>query len=1017
MRVFRVAGVISLGFAALVAGQDIDSVLYESMEWRNIGPFRGGRSNASTGVIQEPDSFYFGGVGGGVWKTTDGGETWSNVSDGFLRTASVGAIAVAPSDPNVVYVGMGEHAVRGVTTSHGDGIYKSTDAGRTWTHVGLARSRAISRIRVHPRDPDHVYVAVQGAPYGPSEDRGVYRSMDGGANWKRVLYVGEDAGASDLDMDPSNPRILYAAFWDHRRTPWEVRSGGPGSGIHKSKDGGETWYEIGDDEKGFPEERGKLSVAVSAKPDRVYALVEADPGGGLYRSDDGGESFELVNETWTIRTRAWYYIKVFADPKNEDVVWITNARLMKSIDGGKTFARVSTPHGDNHHVWIHPDNTDIMINSNDGGANVSKNGGKSWSTQQNQPTAQIYRVNTDNRFPYHVYGGQQDNSSVALASQSFAGGIGWRDWYSVGGCETAYTAFDKDDPVLVYAGCYLGQISEWDARTRSARNVMAYPMLPAAMASREMKYRFNWNAPIFVSRHDSGVVYHASNVPLRSENGGVSWTEVSPDLTRDDDEKQGPGGGPITNEGAGGEIYGTIYYAAESPHDSRVLWAGTDDGYVQVTRDGGASWQNVTPGSVGESMINAIEISPHEPGAAYIAVTKYKFNDFTPMAYKTVDFGKSWARITNGIPDEAWVRVVREDPKRRGLLYMGTETGVYVSFDDGASFKSLQLNLPVVPVTDLQVHGSANDLVAATQGRSFWILDELSPLQQLDGDVEKASAHLFAPRPAIRVQRAFRSASQLRVGQNPPEGAILDYVLGEVDEDTEDTRTVTLEILNATGGIVRSYSSDADDDDDPPLAAEPVMHRASWDLRYETPEKVPGLYIFGRLRGRLAPPATYRVRLTVGDEVRSQNLEVLPDPRLDTPPATYVEQDAFLADVAKEIIAVHEGANRLRDVREQVEALLDRSKEHELAAVVQAAGEAYVEKLDAWRTSSSRSEPLTGKPSSTSRSASISTTSICTLWWTARSPASSTAPANGFRTCRRSGVRSSVSWESSSAPS
>ncbi len=527
----------------------------------------------------QPGVFYFGGVGGGVWKTTDSGVTWTNITDGFLNTSSVGAVAVADSDPNVIYVGMGEHAIRGVMTSHGDGVYKSTDAGRTWTHMGLPRSRAIARIRIHPTDPDRVYVAVQGAPYGPTEERGIYRSRDGGATWDHVLYIGETAGASDLAIDPTNPRILYAAFWDHLRTPWEVRSGGEGSGLHKSTDSGETWEEIGGDpDTGFPELKGKMSVAVSANPDRIYALVEADPDGGLFRSDNAGETWTLVNETWTTRARAWYYIKVFADPQNPDVVWITNAPLSKSIDGGKTFTRVRTPHGDNHHLWIHPDDSNIMINSNDGGANVSHSGGASWSAQQNQPTAQFYRVNVDNRFPYHVYGGQQDNSSVSIASRSFGSGIGWKDWYSVGGCESAYTAFDPNDPVRVYAGCYMGQISEWDARTRYVRNVMAYPTLPAALPSRDMKYRFNWNAPIVASHHDPSVVYHASNVLLKTVNRGMSWTEVSGDLTRNDDEKQGPGGGPITNEGAGGEIYGTIFYVAESPHEASTIWTGSDDG-------------------------------------------------------------------------------------------------------------------------------------------------------------------------------------------------------------------------------------------------------------------------------------------------------------------------------------------------------------------------------------------------------------------------------------------------------
>ena len=941
----RIAVVLSLVAWCVAAEEPVEPVepvpsFYQAMEWRSIGPFRGGRSNASVGVPSQPGTFYFGGVGGGVWKTTDGGVTWANVTDGFLNTASVGAIAVAPSDENVVYVGMGEHAVRGVMTSHGDGVYKSTDAGRTWQHMGLPRSRAISRIRVHPDNPDHVYVAVQGAPYGPTQERGIYRSVDGGGIWENIRYVGETAGAADLAMDPTNPRILYAAFWDHLRTPWEVRSGGEGSGIHKTTDGGDTWEKIGEDpDTGFPELKGKLSIAVSADPDRLYALVEADPDGGLYRSEDAGETWTLVNETWTIRSRAWYYIKVFADPKNPEVVWITNARLSKSIDGGKTFTRVMVPHGDNHHVWIHPENTDIMINSNDGGANVSSNGGNSWSSQRNQPTAQFYRVNVDNRFPYHVYGGQQDNSTVAIAGRTFGNGIGFQDWHSVGGCESAFTAFDPDNPVLIYAGCYMGQISEWDARTRNVRNVMAYPTLPAALASRDIKYRFNWNAPIVSSHHARTTIYHASNILLKTEDQGVSWTEVSPDLTRDDDEKQGPGGGPITNEGAGGEIYGTLSYVAESPHDAGTIWTGSDDGIVHVTRDGGASWANVTPPDIGEAMINAIEVSPHVASAAYIAVTKYKFNDFTPLAFKTENFGETWTRITDGVADEAWVRVVREDPKRRGLLYMGTETGMYVSFDDGGAWQSLQLNLPVVPITDLIVQRRMNDLVASTQGRSFWILDDLSPLQQ-GADGANGGVRLFAPRVVYRVQQGGGRGSRANLGTNPPEGAIIDFILDEVNDET----TVTLEVLDEHGELVRSYASDAEDDASR-LDIEAGANRTSWDLRHETPKKVAGAYIFGSLRGRKVVPGTYRVRLTVNDEaIHEQSIEVRKDPRLETTLAQFREQDAFLERLENEISEIHESVTRIRDVRGQIEEFISRTEGHDVD-VLSEAGEALVTEL------------------------------------------------------------------------
>ncbi|MEE8117067.1 MAG: glycosyl hydrolase, partial [Gemmatimonadales bacterium] len=660
-----------------------DTTLYHAMQWRNIGPFRGGRSVAVAGVTSDPNTYYFGGAGGGVWKTEDAGESWRNISDGFFRTSSVGAITVAESDPNVIYVGMGEHAVRGVTTSHGDGIYLSTDAGKTWTHVGLERTRAISRIRVHPRDPDLVYVAAQGAPYGPTEDRGIYRSSDGGKTWEKILYVSETAGASDLSMNPSNPRVLYAAFWDHLRRPWVVRSGGEGSGIYKSTDGGDTWEQLTD---GLPELMGKTSVAVSpANRERVWAIIEAERG-GLYRSSDAGKTWRRVNSDRVLRARAWYYVEVFADPQDEETVYVLNAPVMKSLDGGRNFNRVSTPHGDNHDLWINPTDNRILINANDGGANISFNGGRSWSSQRNQPTAQFYRVNTDNQFPYRVYGGQQDNSTVAIAGRTADGSIDWKDWHAVGGCESAHVAFDPDDPSLVYAGCYQGQINEWDARTNTSRAIMAYPYLGLGMEPKDMRYRFNWNAPIVVSPHNPDVVYHAGNVLLRTQDRGMTWREISPDLTRDEEERQGAGGEPITNEGAGGEVYNTIMYVVESPHEAGTIWVGSDDGLVHLTRDAGANWVDVTPDDVGEAMINAIEVSPHDPAAAYIAVTRDKFNDFTPHIYRTRDYG------------DAWVRVVREDPVRRGLLYAGSETGVYVSFDDGDHWQSLQLNLPVTPI-------------------------------------------------------------------------------------------------------------------------------------------------------------------------------------------------------------------------------------------------------------------------------------------------------------------------------
>jgi photosystem II stability/assembly factor-like uncharacterized protein len=926
----------------------IDLALYQGMEWRNIGPHRGGRSVAVAGVVSDPLTYYFGGVGSGVWKTTDAGQSWVNVSDTTFGTSSVGAIAVAETDPNVVYVGMGENAVRGVMTSHGDGVYRSTDGGKTWRHLGLEETRHIAAIEVHPENPDLVYIAAQGAVHGPTQDRGVYRSKDGGATWEQVLYANETTGASSLSMDRSNPRILYAGMWDHIRYPWQVRSGGPGSGIYRSTDGGDAWEKL---TEGFPQEMGKTSVAVSADPERIYALIEADPGGGVYRSDDGGKTWKNVNDNWTLRARAWYYIHILADPQNPDVVWIMNAPLMKSIDGGKSFTRVRTPHGDNHDLWINSTNSAYLINANDGGANVSLNGGKTWSTQQNQPTAQFYRVNTDNRFPYYVYGGQQDNSSVAIASRTSGAGIGWKDWYAVAGCETAYVAFDPDNPVRNYGGCYMGQIAEFDETTKTQHNVMAYPFLPAALASRDMKYRFNWNAPILVSQHDPDVIYHAANVLLKSTNRGESWVEVSPDLTRDEDEKQGPGGGPITNEGAGGETYGTIMYVAESPHDPNTLWTGSDDGLLHVTRDGGQNWENVTPRGLPEGIVNAIDVSPQEPGAAYVAFTRYKFNDFTPHIYRTNDYGNGWTRIVNGIAPEAHVRVVREDPVRRGLLYAGTEAGLYVSWNDGADWQSLQLNMPLTPITDLKIQRQWNDLVASTQGRSFWVLDDLSPLQQLNQRIARAPVHLFAPRDAYRIAGGggdFRRPMP-DAGKNPPAGVIIDFNLAQVSDSTP----VTIEVLDASGAVVRTLSSDRDTapDSGSVIKVKQGHNRVAWDLRHQTLANVPELYTWGSLRGRRMPPGTYEIRVTQGEMRQTQAVNIIKDPRVEAAPSDFREQERFIARVSADLAEIHDGVIRLRDVREQVENLTKRTKERDGGEAIGEVGTQLVDDLTAMEDS------------------------------------------------------------------
>jgi len=918
-----------------------DSTLYKALQWRNIGPFRGGRVCAVAGVPNQPLIYYFGATGGGVWKTEDAGLTWKNISDGFFKTGSVGAIAVADADPNVIYVGMGETAIRGVATSHGDGVYKSTDAGKTWKSLGLEKTRQISTIRIHPKNSELVYVAAQGSIWNPNPERGIYRSKDGGKNWELVLKVNDGTGACDLCMDTNNPRILYAAFWEHQRQPWRVMSGGPNSGIYKTLDGGDTWQKL---TEGLPSEgrpdaiMGKIAVAVSPKnSERVWALIEAD-NGGLYRSDNGGKNWQLINNKRVLRARAWYYIEVFADPQDEETVYVLNAPMLKSIDGGRNFRPVPTPHGDNHDLWINPTNNQNMINGNDGGANISFNGGKTWSTQANQPTAQFYRVIADNRFPYYVYGGQQDNSTVAIPSRTTDGGINREHWYQVGGCESAHVAFNPDRPDLIYAGCYQGIITEYDAATKKERNVMADPYLGLGSEAKEHRYRFNWNAPILVSPHDPNVIYHAGNILLKSSDRGQTWQEISPDLTRNEKEKQGKGGEPITNEAAGAEVYNTIFYVVESKQQAGTIWAGTDDGLVHFTRNGGTNWENVTPKNIGEAQINAIEISPHDPATAYLAVTRYKFGDFTPHIFKTADYGKTWTRLVNGISPEAFVRVVREDPKRKGLLYAGTETGLYISFNDGKQWQPFQLNLPVVPITDLTIRN--DDLIAATQGRSFWILDDLTPLHQINDEVAKAETHLFKPRPAYRMEGGSGDAPG--VGKNPPNGTMIFYYFAKAPDTSKIE--VKLDILDANDQMIRSYSPKrkepaGGEQEGPggvplplPLPVKAGMNRFVWDLRNENVTRVPELFVNGSLQGYKIAPGTYKVRLTVGQKSFVQAFDVVQDPRLPIALAAFQEQQTMLAAIRANVNDIHETVQQLRDVRKQVKELTARTKEQKAIA-------------------------------------------------------------------------------------
>ena len=917
-----------------------DTTLFNATRWRSVGPWRGGRANAIAGIPSQPLTYFAGYTGGGVWRTDDAGLSWRNVSDGFFKTGTIGAIAIAPSDPNVIYVGSGEHAIRGQSSSYGDGVYKSTDQGRTWTNVGLAASRQISAVRVHPSNPDIVYVAAQGDRWKGNPERGIYRSTDGGKTWTQLLK-GENAtsGASELSMDPTNPRILYAAMWDHQRVPWNVRSGGPGSGIWKSTDGGETWTRL---TQGLPSLMGKIGVAVSpANPDRVYAIVEAEKG-GLYRSDDAGKTWRVLSEDRLIQTRSWYYMKVFADPANADVVWVLNAPVMRSIDGGRTFATVQATHGDNHGFWINPTNSNYLANANDGGASISMDGGKSWSPQENQPTAQFYHVTVDDDFPYKLYSGQQDNSSVVIRSRGTRGMIDEREWWDGAGCESANIGVSAKNPRYVYGGCYQGIIDELDQQTWTTRDIMAYPEMNLTEPTDKTKYRFNWTAPILVSQHDDAVLYHGGNVLFRSRDRGQSWAAASPDLTKNDKSRQGWGGGPITNEGAGGEVYGTIFVIEESPHDAKVVYVGTDDGLVQVTRDGGATWTNVTPNGAGDGLTNEIEVSPHDPATVYVAFRKDRVGDPAPHVFRSTDYGRSWTRLVSGLREGEPVRVVREDPERRGLLYAGTESGVYLSFDGGARWQRFSGNLPVVPVTDLEVrHG---DLIASTEGRAFWILDDLSAVRQHADSVATAATHLFRPRPAYLLAGGGGFGGSRTAGRNPPSGATVHFRLASAPDTAT---TVRMEFLDASGAVLRSYSN-KEGTGAARLAPKAGYNAFSWDLRRAAPTSLPNIVLFGAPQGggaRVAP-GNYQVRLTVGTVTRTQPLEVRQDPRITAAPAQVAERDSVAQLLVRRIGEIHDAVLRVRDLKTQVQGFVTRTKDADSAKVIAASGGTIVKKLE-----------------------------------------------------------------------
>jgi len=883
---------------------------YAGMEWRELGPFRGGRSVTATGVVGDPNTYYFGGVGGGVWKSTDAGQTWFNITDDYFG-GTIGAVAVSESDPNVIYVGEGEQGVR-TNVSSGWGVWKSVDAGKTWKHIGLKDSKHIGRIRIHPKDPDLVYVAVMGNLWKSSEMRGVYRSKDGGANWERILFASKDAGAVDLTFDHNNQRVLYASTWNIRRNGYRMDSGGPDSKLWKSTDGGDTWDELTDN-PGMPEgTNGIIGVAVSPmNSNRVWAIIE-NLNGGVFRSDDAGKTWKKINEDRALRQRAWYYTRITADTQNEDKVWVMNVSYGVSKDGGVSFELKDAPHGDHHDLWIDPNNNQRMIIADDGGAQVSNDGGKNWTTYQNQPTAQFYRVSTDNHFPYRIYGAQQDNTSVRINSRGTGGSITQSDWVALSIGESAHLAADPLNEDVVFGSDMKGYMTMQDIATGQERSINVWPILPAGSGDEVMKYRFNWNYPVSFSPHDPNKLYAGSNHLLVSYNRGQSWSELSPDLTRNDPETTKSSGGPITQDNTGAEYYANIFVLTESPYTKDEIWTGSDDGLVYLTRDGGKTWNNVTPSMAPKNnMMNSIDVNPFIKGGAYLVGTSYKFGDYTPYIYKTTDYGKSWTVITKGIPAEEFVRVVRADTKRQGLLYAGTEKGMWVSFDDGSSWSKFQLNLPPVPIHDLAVKN--DNLVAATHGRSFWLIDDLTPLHQISKEVEAKKSHLFKPMPSYRMAGgpSFWGIDRRLEGENHPGGVMMHYFIKDLDDKDE----VKIEVMEMNGSVIQTYSN-MSKEKSTLLKTQAGGNRFVWDMTYPGFKTFPGMVFYNaRNRGAKAVPGKYKARLTVKGETTEQEFEILKDPRIKTTQDEFQKQFDFLIKVRDKVSDANQGILDIRAIK------------------------------------------------------------------------------------------------------
>ena len=919
--------IASLFFLLLATDLFADEKAFQALKYRNIGPSRGGRSSAVTGVPGQMHTFFMGNAGG-VWKTSNAGQSWENVSDGYFESGSIGAIAVADSDPNVIYVGTGQATIRG-NVALGVGVYKSLDAGKTWVHSGLRKAGQIAKIRIHPKNEDVVYAAVLGNAFVPNEERGLFRSRDGGKTWEKILYISSKTGVVDISMDSSNPRVLYAAAWTGQRKPWTVVSGSEESGLYKSVDGGDNWTKLSG---GLPQGLvGKIGVAISpVNPNRVWAIVEA-PEDGLFRSDDAGETWKRLetNQSRRLYQRAWYYMHIYADPRDEQKLYVLNVDQFRSRDGGLTFEVIDVPHGDGHDLWIHPQDTRIMVMATDGGASVTLDEGKNWSTLLNQPTAEIYNVTVDNAFPYRLYGAQQDNTTISLPSRALSGLTSYEYWRDAGGGESGHIGFDFQNPDIVYAGSYGGEITRMNWKTGEYRSVMHYPQMEIGLAAKDLRYRFNWNAPLRLSRHSPGTIYYVSQFVHKTTNEGQSWEVISPDLSRNDKSKQDYSGEPITKENTGIEVYSNILAFEESPLKAGVFWAGSDDGLVHVSEDNGKTWRNITPAQVPEfGTVNSVEPSPHDPAKAYVVVHHYRLGDMRPYIFKTENYGKNWTLLTsgkNGIPEDVPTRAVREDPNRKGLLYAATEKGIYISFDDGKKWESLQLNLPIVPVTDLRIN--QNDLVASTQGRSFWILDDLTVLHQIaQGAIKKDKISLLKPRDAFRM-RMRRSTD------NPPNGAMIFYYLPAEAKDE-----ITITISDAKGNKIQEFSSSRPPhpnpefpydfmgryDGDRKLTSSNGLNRFVWDLRYPVVDYPEGTIIWGFLGGPRAAPGTYSATLKTGAEQQTQSFQILKDPRVTATQKDLEEQFAFQLQIRDRLNQIYNAVRDLRKAREQSREIVTR---------------------------------------------------------------------------------------------